>query len=108
MCNNPWFKLINHHWQMLPCGGCLGCRLDSMLLWQARCNTEFIKHRSSFVTFTYDDLHLPYNEGALIPTLRKEHLHKFLDNIHHKINKIPLMPIGNTKDYSFFATGEYG
>lgn len=108
MCNNPWFKKIYNKWQMLPCGDCMGCRVDSLLLWQARCNTEYIKYRSAFVTFTYDDLHLPYNSGALLPTLRKLDFHKYMDNLKHKVKKLPFLGQGCTKNYSFFGNGEYG
>ena len=108
MCNNPWFKIIYNKPQMIPCGNCAGCRIDNMLLWQARCNSEYLNTRAAFVTFTYDDLHLPYNDNALLPTLRREHLHKYIDNIRHKVNKFPFMTKGCKKDFSFFACGEYG
>ena len=26
-----------------PCGGCLGCRIDNLVLWSARCNYEYYK-----------------------------------------------------------------
>lgn len=108
MCSNPVPRKINGKWQLTPCNNCLACRVDSLILWQARCNTEYVKHRSAFVTFTYDDLHLPYNENSLLPTLKKEQLHKYLDNISHKVKKMPFLPQGCTKNFSFFASGEYG
>ena len=108
MCSNPWFKKINNKWQSLPCGQCLACRIDSLILWQTRCNIEYIKGRSAFVTFTYDDNHLHYKENAFLPTLKKEEIHRYLDNIRHKVNKLPLLPSLCRKNYHFFFAGEYG
>lgn len=94
MCSNPWFKIDSKTKQKLtiPCGNCLSCRLDSQLLWTARCHSEEVKGRNAFVTFTYDDLHIKYNDNALLPTLCREDLHKYIDNIRHKINKMPVLP----------------
>lgn len=92
----------------LPCGNCLGCRIDKLALWTARCNYEEIKGANAFVTFTYDDYHLPYNDGSLFPTLKQEHLHKFIDNIRHKVKAMPVLPLHCRKNFSFFASGEYG
>lgn len=108
MCNNPVFHRINGEYQLIPCGNCLGCRIDHTVLWQARCNSEYIRYRSAFVTFTYDDFHLLYNDNALLPTLRKEQFHKYLDNLRHKVKKIPFMPKGTIRDFKYFGCGEYG
>lgn len=125
MCNNPVYlkelsssfsKNVNKYPSvalnfgklLVPCGGCLGCRLDKLALWTARCNYELFKGHSAFVTFTYDDYHLPYNDGSLFPTLRQDDLNHYIDNIRHKVKKMPLLPKGNRKDFSYFACGEYG
>lgn len=91
----------------VPCGNCLGCRLDKLALWSSRCNYELVKGNSSFVTFTYDKWHLPKNELGLA-TLKRDDLHKYIDNIRHKINNLPFTPKGIRKDFSFFGSGEYG
>lgn len=125
MCNNPVLLSeinsgISHQMKkyaslkvlfgqkVIPCGNCLGCRLDKLALWTARCNYELFNSRSAFVTFTYDDFHLPYNPGSLYPTLHQEDLHKYLDNIRHKIKAFPTLPKLNRKDFAYFASGEYG
>lgn len=126
MCNNPvllrdingsLYKKYNKYPSVvsymdsiqIPCGGCLGCRLDNVALWSARCNYELYKNRSAFVTFTYDDYHLPYyDDMTLKPSLRRDDLHKFIDNLRHKVKKISLLPSGSKKDFSYFACGEYG
>lgn len=111
MCDNPVLKRIKgsvkDYTVLIPCGGCMGCRIDNLTLWQARCNSEYIKYRSAFVTFTYDDNHLPFRNGAIFPTLQREQFAKYLDNIKHKVRKIP--PFENcTHDYKVFSCGEYG
>lgn len=113
MCNNPVYRTvrfgkIGEQKVLTPCGGCLGCRVDRLQMWQARCNSEYIKHRSAFLTFTYDNNHLEYNDNAVFPTLRRDHLHRYIDNLRHKVKSLPALPAGSTKDFSYFACGEYG
>lgn len=44
----------------LPCGQCIGCRLERSRQWAMRCMHEASLHESNaFVTLTYDDEHLP-------------------------------------------------
>lgn len=109
MCNNPVFREVRKgFFQKCKCDSCLGCRIDSMLLWQSRCQSEYIKYRSAFVTLTYDDNHLHYNDNSLVPTLNRLEIHKYIDNIRHKVKKMKVLPKGCIKDFSFFGCGEYG
>ena len=58
---------VLYHGQMLPllklpCGQCIGCRLEYSREWADRCTMETITtpaNQSWFVTLTYDDDHLP-------------------------------------------------
>lgn len=44
----------------LPCGQCVGCRLERSRQWAVRCMHESQMHENnSFVTLTYDDNHVP-------------------------------------------------
>lgn len=48
----------------LPCGKCVGCRLDYSKEWAIRCTLEMQDHNKDecyFVTLTYDDEHVPYS-----------------------------------------------
>ncbi len=46
----------------LPCGQCIGCRLDRSRQWAMRCLHEAQLHDDNcFVTLTYDDDHLPFD-----------------------------------------------
>lgn len=50
----------------LPCGQCVGCRLERSRQWAVRCFHESQLHDfNSFITLTYDDSHLPPN-GSLV------------------------------------------
>lgn len=77
----------------LPCGQCIGCRLERSRQWAMRCLHEASMHdRNSFITLTYDDSNLP--EGG---TLVYEHFQKFMKRLRKRI--------GNVR---FYMGGEYG
>lgn len=58
----PRFKMptqVGFSFLQLPCGQCIGCRLEKSRQWAIRCLHESsLKERNSFVTLTYDDEHL--------------------------------------------------
>lgn len=66
----------------LPCGQCIGCRLERSRQWAIRCMHEAQMHtQNCFITLTYDDAHLPsdrslhYRDFQLfIKRLRKRYL----------------------------------
>lgn len=79
----------------IPCGQCIGCRLERQTDWALRlCHEMKLHERSSFVTLTYDPSCLPTGS-----TLVKRHVQLFIKRLrkHLKIKKI-----------RFFACGEYG
>lgn len=44
----------------LPCGQCIGCRLERSRQWAFRCVNEASLYKDNcFLTLTYDDAHLP-------------------------------------------------
>lgn len=48
----------------LPCGQCIGCRLDRSRKWAMRCYFEsFLYENNCFITLTFDDDHLPENRS---------------------------------------------
>ena len=58
----------------LPCGRCIGCRLERSRQWAMRCVHEASLHEANcFITLTYDDAHCP-KDGSL----RFEHWQKFM------------------------------
>lgn len=78
----------------LPCGRCVGCRLEYSRVWAVRIMHEARMHeRSSFLTLTYDDEHLPYR-GMLV----YRHFQLFMKRLRQEVRS-PLR---------FYACGEYG
>lgn len=78
----------------LPCGRCIGCRLERSRQWAMRCMHEASLHeRNSFVTLTYDDDHLPYRGMLEYPAFQlfMKRLRKATD-----------------QRVRFFMCGEYG
>lgn len=79
----------------LPCGGCIGCRIDRSRQWATRCLLEASLHNeNSFVTLTYAPKFLPKN-GTLI----RRDLQLFLKRLRRAYPQKPIR---------FFACGEYG
>lgn len=77
----------------IPCGWCMGCRVDKKQDWANRLVHESKMHPHSwFVTCTYDDEHLPA-DGSLSKT-DLQLFHKRLRN--------------NLGAFRFYAVGEYG
>lgn len=100
----------------VPCGQCIGCRLEYSRQWAIRCVLESKSHPVGtcwFVTLTYDEEHCLYNSYACDPvtgevtypvrSLVPSDLTKFMKDLrryyeyhyHHT-------------DIRFFASGEYG
>lgn len=79
----------------LPCGRCIGCRLEYSRQWAMRCMHEASLHEDNcFVTLTYDDEHLP-SDGSL----NKAHFQDFMKRLRARFT-------GETIRY--YHCGEYG
>lgn len=77
----------------LPCGQCIGCRLERSRQWAVRCMHEAAMHDSSvFITLTYDDEHAPYDKS-----LNYRDFQLFCKRLRKKLGK-----------FRFFMCGEYG
>lgn len=85
----------------IPCGKCVGCRLDYSRQWAYRCMLELEYHSSAyFVTLTYDEAHLPVvqSEGGPVASLRKRDFQLFMKRLRKRFGE----------GIRFFAAGEYG
>lgn len=79
----------------VPCGQCIGCRLEKSRQWAIRCLHEASLHDDNcFLTLTYNDDHLPEDGG-----LRLEHIQKFFKRLRKKYSD---------HEIRFFQCGEYG
>lgn len=79
----------------LPCGQCIGCRLERSRQWAVRCMHEAsLKEDNCFVTLTYDDDHLPKNGSLVLSDFQN-----FMKRLRKSIAP---------KRVRFFHCGEYG
>lgn len=94
----------------IPCGRCIGCRLDKSREWALRCMMELKKTPeglASFITLTYNEECVPINyypdpetgEALRSLTLRLEDLQKFWKRLRRSLKN---------KKIRYFACGEYG
>lgn len=87
----------------LPCGQCVGCRLERSRQWAIRCAHEAsLYQKNSFITLTYNDSNLPIDKS-----LNYEDFQKFMKRLRfsqsgHQPNADGSRPI------RFYMCGEYG
>lgn len=103
----------------VPCGRCIGCRLEKARSWACRMlhEAKLYKH-NYFVTFTYDDASLPSTVQGL-PTLQPEHFVLFMKRLRKHMEKtqgggavaLPSPPPDRntvTPGVRYYQCGEYG
>lgn len=79
----------------MPCGGCLGCRMDRARSWAIRCGLELQNHsKSCWVTLTYSDENLPAYRS-----IRRNHLSGYIKRLRARLSP---------EKVRFFGCGEYG
>lgn len=79
----------------IPCGNCIGCRMERARQWAIRCMHEASLYESNvFVTLTYNEAHLPDGQD-----LRYEDFQKFMKRLRKKFPE---------RKIRFFMCGEYG
>ncbi len=80
---------------LLPCGQCIGCRLERSRQWAIRCVHEAqLYEENCFITLTYNDENLPTDNS-----LDKQHWVLFMKKFRKKIAPHKIR---------FFMCGEYG
>lgn len=92
---------------MLPCGKCIGCRIEKSKDWANRLMLELMDHdKACFITLTYNDDNLPEShyiddDGVLHTshTLVKKHFQDFMKRLRKRFQPIEIR---------FYACGEYG
>ena len=79
----------------IPCGQCIGCRLERSRQWALRCFHEAsVYDRNCFITLTYADSSLPA-DGSLV----KAHFQKFMKRLRRRFPD---------EKIRYFMCGEYG
>lgn len=88
----------------IPCGGCIGCRIDRSQQWATRLMHEAKYHeKKCFLTLTYDDLNVPAH-GSLDPTAHQ----LFFKRLRKHLNPPALAKAEGYKKIKYFLCGEYG
>lgn len=91
----------------VPCGHCLNCMIKKQSAIEFLAKKELLENykkgkSASFVTLTYDDNHLPYNENGFL-TLRRKDVQDFLKRMRRN------MEYHNRKhSFKVLYCGEYG
>ncbi len=81
----------------IPCGNCMGCKLQRSREWAIRCTHETQMHEeNTFITLTYNKKNLPVENG--LPTLRPRDFVLFMKKLRKR---------RDTK-IRFFQSGQYG
>lgn len=80
----------------VPCGQCMVCRINHSRQWAGRIHNEQISYgdRSSFITLTYDNEHLPVDLSVHVDVLQR-----FLKRFRKDLGQ---------KKIRYFGCGEYG
>lgn len=87
----------------LPCGRCIGCKLDRSRSWAIRITHEAQLYDSNrFATFTYSDDKLPKSRS-----LEYRHFQLFMKRLRKKVAGCSEGPEGG-RPLRFFCAGEYG
>lgn len=95
----------------LPCGGCIGCRLEHSRQWAMRIMHESEMHEHNcFLTLTYAPEHLPSDVS-----LKKKHFVNFMKRLRIAIDRrthpalvTGIDEIGNLLGVRYYQCGEYG
>lgn len=113
-CDNAYstpFSTVYRNSVDIPCGHCIGCRLDKSREVANRCSVELSYYQYNyFVTFTYNDDHLPTREyideesGEILTsqTLDKRDFQLFMKRLRQAEEEY------TDEKIRFYMCGEYG
>lgn len=97
-----WSRGDGRHLE-LPCGRCIGCKLDRARAWSIRITHEATLYDSNvFATFTYDQDHAPASLS-----LEYDDFQSFMKRLRRRVAGVSSAPDGR-KPIRFFVAGEYG
>lgn len=111
------FNRKSHKWQyeMIPCNHCWACNLNYSAQWATRIMYECSQYEHNyFITFTYDDIHLPIperasygktvyiNDGTWSGSLFPDDITRFINSLRKYFERK-----GHT-GIKYFYAGEYG
>ena len=83
----------NKKYEIVPCGKCIGCRLDYANHWAERCSLEASQYKENmFITLTYNDMYVP-------DKLQKKDFQLFIKRLRNYFSD---------REIRFFGCGERG
>jgi len=99
---------VKKKYTLIPCGKCIGCRLEKRRQLAIRATLEARTHEENiFVTLTYADEHLVI--GFQHPTLVEEHLRDFWKRLRQELKRHPeKFTEDSENELRYLASGEYG
>lgn len=88
----------------VPCGGCIGCRLERSMMWSLRARHEAsCWDHNVFLTLTYDDTKVPAH-GFLV----REHPRVFIKALRDRLYRSKHFENSSSNPVRYFGCGEYG
>lgn len=103
-CPYPYYikvpdnKAYSFAYYRVPCGKCLFCRQRMANNWYVRVKQDIGNRPAFFVTLTYDDEHLIWNDNGL-PSVSRKDIQNFLKRFRKLVD---------IKGVSYFGCSEYG
>lgn len=81
-----WFQ---SNYILVPCGNCIGCRLDYSATWADRLLVESFDKPAFFLTLTYNDYNIPLSFNSGFETIDSDHISKFIVDLRNKFRNKP-------------------
>ena len=106
---------------LLPCGQCIGCRLEYSRQWATRCVLEASQWKHNyFVTLTYNDLWVPRNHFESLDyytgevfddeslSLKYDDVQNFMKRLRTNLKRKFDFPLDGQPGVRFYGCSEYG
>ena len=88
----------------IPCGQCIGCRLERSRQWAMRCVHEASMHDDNeFITLTYDDDHVPVDHS-----LKYSHFQDFIRALRKSVRRMRQRLTDGSTDKELRQSGQSG
>lgn len=84
---------------IVPCGNCIGCRLDYSATWADRLLCESLDKEAFFITLTYDEENINYSDLSGFPTIKNDDITDFIIQLRNKFRD---------KHIRYACASEYG
>nr|QXN72811.1 MAG: replication initiator protein [Microvirus sp.] len=106
-CTNPYFRVLQKAENpfegtdkgiFTPCGKCLACRINRRREWTQRLLHESYNYPAVFITLTYNEEHLPFDENGQ-QCVSKSDIQHFIQDLRNEYRGVKIR---------YFIGSEYG